>query len=112
VARVPENETPAGTPAPGGDKPTNDTPPAPPPAAETVLNGAETEETVKLRAELDAEKSARKKAETLAAEKEDEVHRLKTPATPPAVARPAAKAKPEPKPSRVRVGLFRTEDQD
>jgi hypothetical protein len=71
---------------------TNDDPapgqPAQPPAAKTVKEGSETEETSNLRAELDRERAARKKAETDAAHAQDEFHRLKqstkgAPATPP-----------------------------
>ena len=52
---------------------------APPPAAQTVLAGDKTEETANLKAELEAERAARRKAELDAAQAQDELHRITTP---------------------------------
>ncbi len=61
-----ENPDPTPVAQPAGD---------PPPAAHTVATGTEREET--LAAELEAERLARRNAETRVAELEDENHRLK-----------------------------------
>lgn len=53
------------------------TPPAAPPAAATVVNGDVTEETLRLRAELEAERAARKRVESDHASVTDEFQRYK-----------------------------------
>ena len=58
-----------------------------------------TEETIKLRKQLDESESARKKAETLAATAQDEAHRLKQ------VTKPAKEK------TYRRLGLFTREDE-
>lgn len=50
---------------------------AAPPAATTVINADVTEETLKLRQELDAERAARRKIEQDHASVSDEFHRYK-----------------------------------
>lgn len=75
--------------------------PTPPPAAAIVQNGDVTEDNLKLRQELDAEKSARKKAEADAAHAQDEAHRLKQ-----------ATAAPKKKTVTRRTGLFTRTHED
>jgi hypothetical protein len=63
-------------------------PPAAPPAATTVLQGTKSERELQLEEENKRLLDEKKKVEVKAAELEDENHRLKTPATPPAPAKP------------------------
>jgi hypothetical protein len=51
--------------------------PAAPPATKLVVEGLKSEREIQLEAQLDAEKAARRTAETISAEKEREVQRLK-----------------------------------
>ena len=65
--------------------------PAAPPAATTVIEGEMTERELKLQAQLEAEKAARKKAEIEAGHHADEAHQLRQ-----------VLNKPQPQPKRVR----------
>ncbi|MDE2100725.1 MAG: hypothetical protein KGL39_26000 [Patescibacteria group bacterium] len=75
-------QNPGGNPPPPVN-PAPSAPPAPPPAAEVVINGERSERELQLEAELERERSGRKKDQTKLCELEDENHRLKqVPATP------------------------------
>ena len=69
-----DQNTPAGTPA----NPAPVQAPTPPPAAETVVNGNETEEVIAMRKKLQETEDAKKKTELRNMQLEDENRQLKS----------------------------------
>ena len=76
-------------------------PPAAPPAARTVIEGEITEETIRLRTELDNERATRKKVESDHASITDEFHRYKDATEARATPVPIRKKAPDDKPFRL-----------
>jgi len=72
-----------------------------PPAAETVIHGEVTEETLKLKQELAAERAARKKVEEQHASVTDEFTRYKDATEARAIPIPIRKRAPDAKPFRI-----------
>lgn len=87
---APAKETTANPPTPAPPPP----PPEPPAAAQVVVNGTRTEREIQLEADLEAERNSRKKVECDNAQLQDELHRLATPAVPPAKDRPSCRRGP------------------
>ena len=76
-------------------------PVAAPPAATTVLTGEVTEETIRLRQELEGERANRKRVEQDHASVTDEFHRYKDATEARATPVPVRKRAPEEKPFRL-----------